>query len=192
MLWRCIAGGQGRKGRGPHKAPQVETREHHEGDGLTRAQQGRDGKCGGAGIRQAAGLGGDAQCQAPRAGPGGMGAEALQRGHRLGRKAEGGEVLARGGRHVAAGLGDHGRVIRQGQRHLLATGLEHKARGAGLGPLGRMALMAALTARPGHLLIEFGLSAQAVILVGLGATLMALGPVLRSAATALEENRGFV
>lgn len=61
-----------------------------------------------------------------------------------------------------------------------------------LEPLGRMALMAALTARPGHLLIEFGLSAQAVILVGLGATLMALGPVLRSAATALEENRGFV
>jgi hypothetical protein len=61
-----------------------------------------------------------------------------------------------------------------------------------LEPLGRMVLMAALTAEPGRLSLELGVPAQAVVLVGLGATLMALGPVLRSAATALEENRGFV
>jgi hypothetical protein len=61
-----------------------------------------------------------------------------------------------------------------------------------LEPLGRMALMAALTAEPGRLSLELGVPAQAVVLVGLGATLMALAPVLRSAAEALEENRGFV
>lgn len=61
-----------------------------------------------------------------------------------------------------------------------------------LEPLGRTALMAALTAAPGRLSLEFGVSAPAVVLVGLGATLMALGPVLRSAAAAVEENRGFV
>ena len=59
-------------------------------------------------------------------------------------------------------------------------------------PVGRMVLFAALTPEPGHLALEFGISAPAVMLVCLGATLMALGPVLRSAAAALEENRGFV
>lgn len=59
-------------------------------------------------------------------------------------------------------------------------------------PLGRMVLFAALTSEPGHLALEIGISAQAVMLVCLGATLMALGPVLRGAAAALDENRGFV
>lgn len=59
-------------------------------------------------------------------------------------------------------------------------------------PLGRAVLLGVLTAAPGRLTIEFGVSANAILLVMLGATLMALGPVLRSAAAALEENRGFV
>jgi hypothetical protein len=61
-----------------------------------------------------------------------------------------------------------------------------------LEPLGRMVLFAALSAEPNRLVLEFGISAHAVILACLGATLMALAPVLRSAAAALEENRGFV
>ncbi|MBW6400126.1 hypothetical protein KPL78_19865 [Roseomonas sp. HJA6] len=59
-------------------------------------------------------------------------------------------------------------------------------------PLGRAVLLAALTLAPGRLAIEIGMSTNAVLLVALGATLMALGPVLRGAAAALEENQGFV
>ncbi len=59
-------------------------------------------------------------------------------------------------------------------------------------PIGRAVLLTALTLAPGRLAIEIGVSANAVLLVALGATLMALGPVLRGAAAALEENQGFV
>lgn len=59
-------------------------------------------------------------------------------------------------------------------------------------PIGRAILLAALTLAPGRLAIEVGISTHAALLVALGATLMALGPVLRGAAAALEENRGFV
>lgn len=59
-------------------------------------------------------------------------------------------------------------------------------------PIGRAVLLATLTLAPGRLAIEIGVSTNAVLLVALGATLMALGPVLRGAATALEENQGFV
>ena len=59
-------------------------------------------------------------------------------------------------------------------------------------PIGRAVLLAALTLAPGRLAIEIGVSMNAVLLVALGATLMALGPVLRGAAAALEENQGFV
>lgn len=59
-------------------------------------------------------------------------------------------------------------------------------------PIGRAVLLAALTLAPGRLAIEIGVSTNAVLLVALGATLMALGPVLRGAAAALEENQGFV
>jgi hypothetical protein len=61
-----------------------------------------------------------------------------------------------------------------------------------LEPFGRMLLFAVLSAGPDRLVLEFGISAHAVMLACLGATLMALAPVLRSAAAALEENRGFV
>ena len=57
-------------------------------------------------------------------------------------------------------------------------------------PVGRMVMFAALTMEPGRLMLELGISAQAVMLACLGATLMA--PVPRSAAAALEENKGFV
>lgn len=59
-------------------------------------------------------------------------------------------------------------------------------------PIGRAVLLAALTLAPGRLAIEVGVSTGAALLVALGAVLMALGPVLRSAAAALEENQGFV
>lgn len=59
-------------------------------------------------------------------------------------------------------------------------------------PAGRAALMLALSAGTGELRVAFAVSASGVLLVGLGATLVALGHVLRAAAAALEENQGFV
>ncbi len=59
-------------------------------------------------------------------------------------------------------------------------------------PLGRAALMAALSVGTGELRIGLAVSACGVLLVALGATLVALGHVLRAAAAAMEENRGFV
>jgi hypothetical protein len=57
-------------------------------------------------------------------------------------------------------------------------------------PLGRAVIGAVLV--PGELRIALGVSASAVLLVALGATLVALGHVLRDAAAAVAENQGFV